>query len=63
MLDTKGEEHEMRRFVSKLGPFNYTIHNLIAHPIMEVLHLVGLSELGNKLHDATLPLQHKEGGT
>ena len=50
----------MRKFVSKLGRFNYTIHNLIAHPLMEVLHLVGLSDLGDKVHDATLPLQHSE---
>jgi len=47
----------MRRFVSKLGRFNYTIHNLIAHPIMELLHLIGLTDLGNKIHDCTLPLQ------
>ena len=50
----------MRKFVSKLGRFNYTIHNLIAHPMMEVLHLVGLTELGDRVHDATLPLQHEE---
>lgn len=50
----------MRKFVSKLGRFNYTIHNFIAHPLMEILHLVGLTELGNKVHDATLPLRHDE---
>ena len=45
----------MNTFVSKLGRFNYTIHNIIAHPLMEVLHLVGLTEWGNKVHDATYP--------
>ena len=50
----------MRKFVSKLGRFNYTIHNLIAHPLMEILHLVGLTEWGDKVHDATLPLRHDE---
>ena len=50
----------MRKFVSKLGRFNYTIHNLIAHPLMEILHLVGLTEWGDKVHDATLPLQRSE---
>lgn len=50
----------MRKFVSKLGPFNYTIHNLIAHPVMEVLHLIGLGKWGDKIHDATLPLQREE---
>ena len=50
----------MRKFVSKLGPFKYTIHNLIAHPLMEVLYLIGFGKLGDKIHDATLPLQHGE---
>lgn len=50
----------MRNFVSKLGPFNYTIHNLVAHPLMEILYLIGLGKWGDKLHDATLPIQHKE---
>jgi hypothetical protein len=40
--------------------FEYTIHNLIAHPLMEILHLVGLTELGNKVHDSTLPKKDKE---
>jgi hypothetical protein len=47
----------MRAFVTKLGRFNYTIHNFIAHPIMEILHLIGLSELGDKVHDKTLPFR------
>ena len=50
----------MKNFFSKLGRFNYTIHNMVAHPIMEILHLVGLSEWGDKIHDATLPLQHEK---
>ncbi len=50
----------MRKFVTKLGPFQYTIHNFVAHPLMEILHLVGFTELGNKVHEATLPLRHDE---
>lgn len=50
----------MRDFVSRLGRFRYTVHNLVAHPLMEVLHLVGLSDLGDKIHDATLPWDHGE---
>jgi len=50
----------MRKFVSKLGPFNYTIHNLVAHPLMEILYLIGLGKWGDKIHDATLPIQHGE---
>lgn len=40
--------------------FEYTIHNLIAHPLMEILHLIGLTKLGNKIHDNTLPKKTKE---
>jgi len=47
----------MRKFVSKLGKFKYTIHNLIAHPLMELLHILGQTELGNKVHDMTLPIE------
>ena len=50
----------MKSFVSKLGLFSYTIHNLIAHPLMELLHLAGFTELGNRLHDATLPKSHNQ---
>jgi len=50
----------MRDIVTRLGRFKYTVHNLVAHPVMEVLHLVGLSDLGNKIHDATLPWDHDE---
>ena len=39
--------------------FNYTIHNVVAHPLMEILHLVGFTELGNRIHDATLPKSQK----
>ena len=47
----------MRTFVSKLGVFRYTIHNLVAHPLMEVLHLLGLGKYGEYLHQATLPYE------
>jgi hypothetical protein len=44
----------------KLGYFKYTVHNLIAHPLMEILHLIGLSSWGDKVHDYTLPSSHGE---
>jgi hypothetical protein len=50
----------MNTFVSKLGRFNFTVHNFIAHPLMEILHLVGLTEWGNKVHDATLPIREED---
>ena len=45
----------MQSYLSKLGHFKYTLHNLVAHPLMEILHLCGWTELGNKIHDMTLP--------
>jgi len=44
-----------RNIFDRLGYFKWSIHNLIAHPIMEILHLIGLSKLGGKLHNYTLP--------
>lgn len=38
----------------------WAAHNLIAHPLSEVLYWVGLQNLGNRLHDATVP-KHKKG--
>ena len=47
----------------KKNKFAYTIHNLIAHPLMEILHLIGMSELGDKVHDMTLPNAHRSAHT
>ena len=38
---------------------NWKVHNLVAHPLMEVLSWIGLSDLGDKIHDATYPAQEK----
>lgn len=35
--------------------FQWTLHNVVAHPVMEILTQVGLSKLGTRVHDATLP--------
>lgn len=47
-------------FLAKLGPFSWTLHNLIAHPLSEIAHLVGLRRLSDWLHDQTVPT-HEEG--
>jgi len=41
----------------RAGPagFWWAVHNLIAHPIMEILRWFGLSKLGDWLHDETVP--------
>ncbi len=35
--------------------FKYTLHNIIGHPVMELLHLVGFTTWSERVHDATLP--------
>lgn len=42
-------------FLNKLGPFKWTIHNIIAHPIAEILWLLQLKKAGNFVHDITVP--------
>lgn len=41
----------------------WAVHNLVAHPVMEILHWVDkvwpfgdLEALGDRIHDATLPV-------
>lgn len=33
----------------------WAIHNLIGHPLMQLLSWIGLTRLGIKVHDATIP--------
>ncbi len=35
--------------------FRWTFHNLVAHPMMEVLFQLGFEQWGNRLHDSTAP--------
>lgn len=35
--------------------FAYTLHNVAAHPAMEVLHLLGFDRAAKWVHDKTLP--------
>jgi len=49
-----------QNFLSKLGPFKWTLHNLVAHPLMEAIYLIGFGtkpaeRLGNWIHDLTIP--------
>lgn len=39
----------------KFEKFRWAIHNLIGHPVMQILSFVGLTSLGLKIHDATVP--------
>lgn len=38
-----------------MNRFKWTLHNLIGHPLMEILNLLGLTACGTWVHDATLP--------
>lgn len=51
----------MKQLITKL-PHKYrmTIHNVVGHPLMEILHLVGLETIANIVHDSTLPLDSEE---
>jgi hypothetical protein len=40
--------------------FRWTAHNLIAHPLSEVLYQIGLRDLSNRVHDWTIP-EHEAG--
>lgn len=41
-------------------PDRWTIHNAIAHPVSEVLYLLGFERLSNWIHDVTIP-NHEPG--
>lgn len=48
----------IRRILRRLPTrFQWAPHNLVAHPLSEVLFQVGLSiqNLGDRIHDATIP--------
>jgi len=40
--------------------FQWTIHNLVAHPLSELVYQFGLENISNYIHDITIP-EHKPG--
>lgn len=51
----------MGRLLGRLPPrFRWTLHNLVAHPLSEVLFQLGLVDASNRVHDATVP-DHEPG--
>jgi hypothetical protein len=44
-----------RNIFDRLGYFKWSVHNLFAHPLMEALHLIGLSSWGDKIRNLTIP--------
>ena len=41
--------------LSKLGRFSYSVHNIIGHPIAELFWVLGFENIGNYIHDITVP--------
>lgn len=40
--------------------FRWTLHNLVAHPLSEVLHQLGARRASDAVHDRTVPAQSSE---
>ncbi len=40
--------------------WRWTLHNLIAHPLSELIYQFGFEDLSNRIHDATIP-EHEPG--
>lgn len=38
---------------------NWWMHNLVGHPLMQILNSLGMTGLGKKAHDETLPVEEK----
>lgn len=46
----------MQHIIGRLPKrFQYTVHNMIAHPLSEVLYQLGLVKLSEVVHDRTCP--------
>ncbi len=35
--------------------FQWTLHNVVAHPLMELLNQLGFEKAGTRVHDVTVP--------
>jgi len=55
-----GTQLKIDKLLSKLGPFKWSLHNIVAHPLSELLHLIGLAQASNWIHDITVP-EHEPG--
>jgi ethanolamine utilization microcompartment shell protein EutS len=46
----------MSKLLAKLPErFQWTLHNLIAHPLSEILFQLGLHKAGDWIHEITIP--------
>ena len=54
------EYSTFQEVLGRLGPFSWAFHNILAHPLAEILFLVGAQRWSYRLHDATLPAPRRE---
>lgn len=46
----------MNRLLGKLPErFQWTVHNILGHPLSEISYQLGKEKLGNWFHDMTVP--------
>jgi hypothetical protein len=49
-------KHKLQQRLGELPiRWRWTLHNLVGHPLSEVLYQLGAASVGNWVHDATLP--------
>lgn len=48
-------EAALLKRAKKHGRFAFALHNLVGHPVMEILHWFGRDDLGEKIHAWTIP--------
>lgn len=42
--------------------FRWTFHNIIGHPLSEIVYIFGFKNLSNKIHNQTIPKPVKQFG-
>jgi hypothetical protein len=53
----------LQTFLSRLPErFRWTLHNVVAHPLSELLYQIGLGTWADDVHDATVPPHDKGTG-
>ena len=50
----------VQEYLGRLGRWSWFLHNVVAHPVSEVLFQLGLEGLSNRVHDLTIP-DHEPG--
>lgn len=50
----------MQELINKLPlRFQWTLHNVVSHPLSEIAHLMGFEKLSRTIHDITLPKEEE----